>query len=89
MSQNGKQTITNSQLDSMENLVCPKCDGKIFRPAVEFKIVSPIMSGTGREELLPLQHIHCTGCNEFFEYGKIPKKEKEPDNKIKVVNFKK
>ncbi len=47
------------------NVVC-SCGSKIFHEAVVLKKLSSLMSGTGREELVPIPVYVCDKC------GKIP-----------------
>ena len=47
------------------NVVC-SCGSKVFHEAVVLKKISALMSGTGREELVPIPVYVCDKC------GKIP-----------------
>ena len=47
------------------NVIC-SCGSKVFHEAVVLKKISTLMSGTGREELVPIPVYVCDKC------GKIP-----------------
>ena len=52
------------------------CDkgAQIFEPAVVLKRVSPIISPTGKEEVLPMEIFVCKQCGKVpsFIYDKVP-----------------
>jgi len=61
----------NAVLDS-KNCVC-ECGCKTFTSAYVVKKISPVYSGTGKEELFPIPVYVCTKCGtvmkEFLEKG--------------------
>lgn len=59
-----KQQYVNTVYKS-PNVIC-SCGSKIFHEAVVLKKISALMSGTGREELVPIPVYVCDKC------GKIP-----------------
>lgn len=54
-----------SAIYNSPNVVC-SCGSKIFHEAVVLKKVSSLLSGTGKEELIPIPLYVCDKC------GKIP-----------------
>ena len=59
------QTMMNSVYES-PTVVC-KCGSKIFHEAVVLKKVSALVTGTGREELIPIPVYVCDKCGEIPE----------------------
>jgi hypothetical protein len=53
-----------------------KCEKEsmIFEKKLIFKRLSPILSPSGREELIPIETLFCTTCGKIpkFFYEKIP-----------------
>jgi len=56
------ETIRNGQLFKCD------CGGATFKERVMFKIISPILSPTGREEIFPLNVIICDACGKTPNY---------------------
>lgn len=52
------------------SLVCddPECGNDTFFPVMIFKVISPLVSPTGKEELIPVETYRCSAC------GTIPKR---------------
>lgn len=55
-----------SAIYNSPNIKCPKCGLMIFKEAVILKKVSGLVSGSGKEELVPIPVYVCNDC------GKIP-----------------
>ena len=66
----GKQ---QSQIDinDTETMVCDDCGNAVFIPAFFLRRLSPLMSPTGQEALIPMQVYSCGNC------GKVPDKLKQ------------
>jgi hypothetical protein len=60
-----KQRITSDIIKNSKSVVC-ECGGMLFREEVFFKILSPLLSPSGKEELVPMPVFVCTKC------GKVP-----------------
>lgn len=75
----GAQSAQNlamlSALQNAKTLEC-ECGGMIFQPALVIKVISPILSPTGKEEHYPIEVMVCKKC------GKIPAEFSDPNNII-------
>ena len=62
----------NAQIDlsEAETMTCEDCENAVFIPAFFLKRLSPIVSPTGQEALIPIQVYSCGNC------GKVPTKFK-------------
>jgi len=62
-------TPENAQkvLEKAQTLVCDECNNYTFASVVVVKRVSPIISPTGEEVVLPLQTYQCTNCKHINE----------------------
>ena len=67
------QTQTQVQVDlsDAETMKCDDCGNSVFIPAYFIKRLSPIVSPTGKEALVPIQVYSCGNC------GKVPEKLKQ------------
>lgn len=56
-----------------------ECGGKIFEPRLMFKRISPIVSPSGQEEMVPIETFICATCSKIpgFVSKKIPGIPKE------------
>lgn len=63
--ENPKIKITPELIKRSKTLTC-ECGNMIFQPAVVFKKLSPILSPTSKEEIIPLDVVICSKC------GKVP-----------------
>ncbi|MDD5649267.1 MAG: hypothetical protein PHF86_02435 [Candidatus Nanoarchaeia archaeon] len=57
--------VNNEMIRKSKTLTC-ECGGMLFKEALFFKILSPLISPSGKEELAPLQIFVCEKC------GKVP-----------------
>lgn len=49
------------------NCVCSACGHKLFREAVVLKKVSSLLTGTGKDELVPIPMYVCDKCGEILD----------------------
>lgn len=49
-----------------EETTC-SCGSKLFQQAISLRRVSALLSGTGREEFIPVAVIVCLECRKAFE----------------------
>lgn len=63
-----QRTMVCSMLDEEGNI----CKGNTFFPVMFFKELSPMLSPTGKEELIPVETFRCTTC------GSIPSRFPQP-----------
>ena len=54
--------ITASQLAQAENVVCESCGNHTFVAVMMMKRISPIISPTGKEAIVPIQTFACNAC---------------------------
>ena len=66
-----KQTQVQVDLNDAETMKCDDCGNSVFIPAYFIKRLSPIVSPTGQEALIPIQIYSCGNC------GKVPDKLKQ------------
>jgi|TARA_R110000851_G_scaffold308635_1_gene467610 predicted RNA-binding Zn-ribbon protein involved in translation (DUF1610 family) len=57
---------TNVSMADTEPFVCEDCGNAVFIPAVFLRRLSPLMSPTGKEAMIPIQVYSCGNC------GKVP-----------------
>ena len=79
--QGQKIQMTMSELNALPHAVCKKCGFDCFLQAVKLKRVSPLLSQSGRPEVIPIQTFICAACH----YQLLPKdvedatKKSEPE----------
>lgn len=44
------------------NVICPNCGNKFFKEVYALKRISPIISPTGKEEIIPIPMYACEKC---------------------------
>lgn len=52
----------NINLGEVPNITCEKCSGEFFQEACVIKRVSPLMSPTGQESIIPVGTFICVSC---------------------------
>lgn len=57
-------------LKDTKEVLCP-CGHNLFKQVVQLREVSPILSGTGRTEYVPMAALACDKCNKVFERPQI------------------
>ena len=70
------QTQVQVDLNDAETMKCEDCGNSVFNPAFFLKRLSPIVSPTGQEALIPIQVYSCGNC------GKVPDKLSQEANDI-------
>lgn len=58
--------------NDLTDVLCEKCDNQTFVPAFIFKMLSAVLSPSGKESLIPLQVYSCTKCGHINS-GFLPK----------------
>ena len=95
MDSNLQSAALSSQLSAIykaPNIVC-ECGSKVFKEAVILKKVSSLMTGSGRDEVVPIPVYVCDKCGkiptEFLErsaakaiLGENPTEDKKDSNLI-------
>ena len=57
----------NISLKDTQEFVCD-CGNDVFLPVFKFRVISALISPTGKESMIPVQQFQCT------DYGNIPSK---------------
>ena len=69
--QGGPPTLDNIDLTPAKTLECEKCENKGFRQTMMLKKLSPLISPTGQEAIIPVGVFACDSCGhvnkEFAE----------------------
>ena len=65
------QAQVQVDLKDAETMKCDECGNSVFIPAYFIKRLSPIVSPTGQEAIVPIQVYSCGNC------GKVPDKLKQ------------
>ena len=65
------QAQVRVDLSDAETMKCDECGNSVFIPAYFIKRLSPIVSPTGQEAIVPIQVYSCGNC------GKVPDKLKQ------------
>ena len=60
----------NIDISKAETLECKKCNNNVFLLTYIIKRISPIMSPTGQEAVVPVQVYSCGSCGEIMEIYK-------------------
>ena len=71
--------ISASQLAQAESIACEHCANQTFVTVMMMKRISPIISPTGKEAIVPIQTFACNACgfvNEAFS-PTIPDSDEE------------
>ena len=65
------QAQVQVDLNEAESMKCEDCGNTVLIPAFFLKRLSPLVSPTGQEALIPIQVYSCGNC------GKVPEKLKQ------------
>lgn len=66
----------NIDLSSAEDVKCENCGNYTFEEVVLIKRISPLISPTGQEALVPIPTFACNACG-FINKGMLPYKTGE------------
>ena len=64
----GKTPQQEIDINDTETITCEECNNATFIPAFFLRRISPIVSPTGQEAMVPIQVYSCGNC------GKVPDK---------------
>ena len=70
----GANPLDNIDLTHAKTMQCEKCECKGFKTTMILKKLSPLMSPTGEEAIIPIQAFGCEACghiNKEFEEAEI------------------
>lgn len=59
----------NVKLEDLTDVKCDECEGEYFRVVMMMKRLSPLVSPSGQEQMVPIQIFRCDDCghvNEVF-----------------------
>ena len=69
------KTKVKLDLNDLTDIVCENCEGKFFRQVSAFKKISPLVSPTGKEQIIPVPVFRCDECGHINkEFLPIEKK---------------
>lgn len=54
-------------LEQTDEIKCDECESNAFHPAFLLRKVSPLISPTGKETVLPIQVFACDSCGHVNE----------------------
>ena len=77
--QSSSPSISASHLAQAESIACEHCANQTFVTVMMMKRISPIISPTGKEAIVPIQTFACNACgfvNEAFS-PTIPDSDEE------------
>ena len=64
---NDMQANVQVDLTKAETMKCKKCNNAIFIPSFILKRLSPLVSPTGKEAVIPVQVYSCGNCGEVIK----------------------
>lgn len=70
----GPPTLDNVDLTHAKTMECEKCQCKGFKQTLMLKKLSPLMSPTGQESIIPVAAFACEACghiNKEFQESEI------------------
>ena len=68
----GKSAGPSLTPETMKDVKCEHCDGRFFRQVHAFKIVSALVSQTGKEQIVPVPTFECSSCGYINEDFQVP-----------------
>ena len=75
------QTQMNITPRDLKTLTCEKCQGEVFGEGLIIKTVSPLLTGNGKEGMLPIPAFYCVKCQTVVDKY-LPEDMRQP----KLVN---
>ena len=58
----------NLNIDDAESVSCDECGNEYFTAVVMIKRISPLVSPTGQEALVPIQLFQCSKCGHVNDH---------------------
>jgi len=55
-------------LQDAEDVLCEECSNAYFTPVVMIKRLSPLVSPTGQEAMVPIQLFQCNSCGNVNDH---------------------
>jgi len=77
---NQEQPRLNIDLTKTQEIVCDKCEGKVFQEGLMLRKASKFLTGTMQDALIPLPVFSCSACghvNEEFLPEPLKNKDSE------------
>ena len=59
----GNQQQPNISIDKTTPIICEECGNDTFVQALFLRKISPLLTGTGQEGVVPVPTFMCTKCN--------------------------
>lgn len=60
-------TAVNITPKDLKTLTCEKCQGEVFAEGLIIKTVSPLLTGNGKEGMLPIPAFYCVKCQTVVD----------------------
>lgn len=76
-----KLNITAKDLTTLE---CENCKGTIFAEGLIIKTISAILTGNGKEGMMPIPAFYCVKCHEPVDKF-LPEEMRKKSNSIKLL----
>jgi uncharacterized Zn finger protein len=64
-------------VNDLTDIVCDECGNRFFRQAVLIKRLSPLVSPSGEEKLVPMPIFRCDDCGHVNDQFLPPDEQKE------------
>ena len=63
----GEKKEPNLDLSKSNELICKHCNHNVFIPAIMFRKISKIITGTPNDAIIPIETYCCGECGEICE----------------------
>lgn len=63
----GNQQQPNISIDKTTPIICEECENDTFVQALFLRKISPLLTGTGQEGVVPVPTFMCTKCSHVNE----------------------
>lgn len=63
----GSQQQPNISIDKTTPIICEECENDTFVQALYLRKISPLLTGTGQEGVVPVPTFMCAKCNHVNE----------------------
>jgi hypothetical protein len=63
----GETPKLNIDAKDLQTLTCESCQGQVFGEGLIIKTVSPLLTGNGKEGMMPVPAFYCIECHTVVE----------------------
>lgn len=57
----------NIKPQDLVSIKCENCNNDLYRSAFKFKKVSKLLTGSPKDQIIPIEIFVCTGCGEMLK----------------------